>query len=80
MTNIIDLSQPVAQLVKDHPELKEILIELGFKPLANPVMLKTVGQTTSLKAGSKLARVPLETIRQTLEFNGYEVKGDSHEG
>ncbi|WP_019789555.1 DUF1858 domain-containing protein, partial [Streptococcus sobrinus] len=52
MTNIIDLSQPVAQLVKDHPELKEILIELGFKPLANPVMLKTVGQTTSLKAGS----------------------------
>lgn len=76
MTNIIDLSQPVAQLVKDHPELKEILIELGFKPLANPVMLKTVGQTTSLKAGSKLARVPLETIRQTLEFNGYEVKGD----
>lgn len=80
MTNIIDLSQPVAQLVKDHPELKEILIELGFKPLANLVMLKTVGQTTSLKAGSKLARVPLETIRQTLEFNGYEVKGDSHEG
>ncbi len=76
MTNTIDLSQPVAQIVKEHPELKDILIELGFKPLANPVMLKTLGQATSLKAGSKLANVPLEKIKRTLEFNGYEVKGD----
>jgi hypothetical protein len=27
-------------------------------------------------AGSKMARIPLEKIKQTLEFNGYEVIGD----
>lgn len=73
MNNTIDLTQPVAELIKTHPELKDILVELGFKPLANLAMLNTVGKVTSLKAGSKLAGVSLDKIKQTLEFNGYEV-------
>ncbi|MGT2929595.1 DUF1858 domain-containing protein [Streptococcus dentasini] len=76
MTNTIDLSKPVALIIKEHPEVKDILIELGFKPLANPAMLHTLGRTTSLKAGSKLASIPLSKIKQTLEFNGYDVIGD----
>lgn len=73
--NTIDLSKPVAQTLKEHPEVKDILVDLGFQPLANPAMLNTVGKVTSLKAGSKLAKIPLETIIKTLEFNGYEVIG-----
>lgn len=76
MNNIIDLSKPVAQTLKEHPEVKDILVELGFKPLANPAMLNTVGKVTTLKAGSKMTRIPLAKIKQTLEFNGYEVVGD----
>ena len=53
-TNTIDLSQPVATIIKEHPEVKDLLIGLGFKPLSNPAMLNTVGKVTSLKAGSKL--------------------------
>ena len=64
-TNTIDLSQPVATIIKEHPEVKELLIDLGFKPLSNPAMLNTVGKVTSLKAGSKLANIPLEKIKQT---------------
>ena len=76
MNNTIDLSKPVAQTIKEHPEVKDILVELGFKPLANPAMLNTVGKVTTLLAGSKMARIPLEKIKHTLEFNGYEVIGD----
>ncbi len=65
-TNTIDLSQPVATIIKEHPEVKELLIDLGFKPLSNPAMLNTVGKVTSLKAGSKLANIPLDKIKQTL--------------
>ena len=35
MDNIIDVSIPVAEVVDKHPEVLEILVELGFKPLAN---------------------------------------------
>ena len=75
-TYSIDLSQHVATFIKEHPEFMELLINLGFKSLSNPAMLNTVGKVTSLKAGSKLANIPLDKIKQTLLFNGYDVIGD----
>ncbi|MHC3863186.1 DUF1858 domain-containing protein [Streptococcus thermophilus] len=75
----IDLSQPVATIIKEHPEVKELLINLGFKPLSNPAMLNTVGKVTSLKAGSKLSNIPLSKIKRTLLFNGYDVIGRCNE-
>ena len=52
-----------------------LLVELGFKPLANPIMRNTVGRKVSLKQGSKLEGTPMEKIVRTLEANGYEVVG-----
>ena len=75
MENIVDLNLPVAQTIAQHPELKELLIDLGFKPLANPLMLKTMGAITPLKKGAELIHLPLEKLVQTLEWNGYTVKG-----
>ena len=80
MNNIVDLSIPVAKTIEQHPELKEFLVELGFKPLANPMMLKTVGAITPLKQGAKMIGLPLADLVQQLEWNGYTVKGlDDHE-
>ena len=39
-TNTIDLSQPVATIIKEHPEVKDLLIDPGFKPLSNPSYAK----------------------------------------
>ena len=75
MDNLIDLNAPVAEVIKAHPEVKDLLIELGFKPLANPAMLNTVGKVTSLRTGSKMTKISLDRIRQVLECNGYEVIG-----
>ena len=38
MDNVIDVSIPVAQVIDQHPEVLDLLVELGFKPLANPIM------------------------------------------
>ena len=37
-------------------------------------MVHTVGRITNMIKGSKIAKVPLETIVETLEMNGYIVK------
>lgn len=79
MTNTIDIRQPVAELISQHPELKDLLIELGFTPLGNPVMLASLGKVTSLKAGSQFAKIPLSKIKQTLIYNGYTVLGDEED-
>ncbi|HFR3410737.1 DUF1858 domain-containing protein [Streptococcus suis] len=77
--NTIDLNLPVAEIINQHPEVKDILVELGFKPLANPAMLHTVGKVTSLKMGSKMTKISLKQIQQTLEWNGYQVVGGNDE-
>lgn len=71
--NSIDLTIPVAQVLDQHPEVMEILVELGFKPLANPIMRNTVGRKVSIKQGASMNGLDVAKIRQTLEFNGYEV-------
>ena len=68
MDNVIDLSIPVAEVIEKQPEVLDVLVELGFKPLANPVMRNTVGRVVSIK-------IDLNKIKQTLELNGYEVVG-----
>ena len=34
MDNIIDVTVPVAEVVDKHPEVLDILVDLGFKPFS----------------------------------------------
>lgn len=72
--NTIYLEDSVYTTLQNHPEVKDLLIELGFMPLSQPQMVQTVGRITSLKKGSKIAKIPLDTIIRQLELNGYIVK------
>lgn len=77
LKQIIDLNQNVYDIVKKNPEIIDLLVELGFKPLKNPVMLKSIGRTTSIKQGAKLIGLSLDEINKNLEWNGYSIQDDS---
>ena len=72
--NTIYLEDTVYTTLQNHPEVKDLLIELEFTPLSQPQMVQTVGRITSLKKGSKIAKIPLDSIIRQLELNGYIVK------
>ncbi|SPT62270.1 Domain of uncharacterised function (DUF1858) [Aerococcus viridans] len=63
------------QVLDSHPELLDILVDLGFKPLANPAMRQSVGKVVTLKQGCKLINLPLEQLVNELQWNGYTVIG-----
>ena len=68
------------QVLDSHPELLDILVDLGFKPLANPAMRQSVGKVVTLKKGCKLINLPLEQLVNELQWNGYTViRGDVNE-
>ncbi|MCY7731198.1 DUF1858 domain-containing protein [Aerococcus urinaeequi] len=75
MENQVDLNRPVKQVFDSHPELLDILVDLGFKPLANPAMRQSVGKVVTLKQGCKLINLPLEQLVNELQWNGYTVIG-----
>lgn len=71
--NTIDINRPVADICAEHPELIDLLVNLGFKPLKNKLMRETLGRTVSLKKGAQLIDLPLDKLIKTLSFNGYQV-------
>lgn len=75
MENQVDLNRPVKQVLDSYPELLDILVDLGFKPLANPAMRQSVGKVVTLKQGCKLINLPLEQLVNELQWNGYTVIG-----
>lgn len=73
MNNVVHLNQPVNKELKEHPELLDILVDLGFKPLSNPVMRQSLGNITTLKQGCQFLSLSLDELKETLNNHGYEI-------
>ena len=73
MEKQIDLKKSVYELVKENPELKEFLAELGFKDILLPGMLETAGRIMTLEKGSKMKKIEMTDIIKKLEDKGYKV-------
>lgn len=75
MEKTIDLSKSVFELSKEHPELVEIMKELGFKDIASPGMLNTAGRFMTIPKGAALKGIEMDKIKEMLASIGYKVIG-----
>ena len=73
MEKQIDLKKAVFELVKTYPELKEVLVELGFKDIVLPGMLETAGRIMTIEKGAKMKQFDIKDIIKKLEDKGYKV-------
>ena len=58
----INLDEPVASLIEKFPNLKNILKDLGFTEITNPLALSTVGKMVSIKKGAKIKNIDLLSL------------------
>ncbi len=70
----IDLKKNVYELTKAYPELIEILKELGFLGIANPVVRKTLGRMTTIPQGCEKQGKDLAEVLKQLEEKGFRIK------
>ena len=70
----IDGNRKVYDLIQEYPELKPILVDLGFQPLNDDKMLNSLGRIMSLKNGAKQIRLSEEDLMEGLRKEGYEVE------
>ena len=73
MDKILDLDKSVASLVKEYPEVADIMVELGFTEIKNPAMLASVGRIMNLKKGSQMKKIPMEEIVRAFREKGFEI-------
>ncbi len=71
----IDLNKSVYDLTSMYPELIEILGELGFDGVKNPIARNTVGRLTTLKQGCEKLGKDLNEVIKILKEKGFECKG-----
>ncbi len=74
MNKIIDLNKPVADLVKENPELIDVLSEMGFTELKNKMMLASVGKVMTLTRGAAVKKLDINEIKKSLTDKGYIIK------
>ncbi|MEE0956428.1 MAG: DUF438 domain-containing protein [Eubacterium sp.] len=75
MAKSIDLSKTVYELVKEYPELKGIMADLGFKDILNPVRLNTIGRVMTIPKGAVMKGIDMREILSAFEKNGFEAIG-----
>jgi hypothetical protein len=74
MLKLIDLKKNVYELTETYPELIEVLKEMGFLGVANPIARKTLGKLTTIPQGCKKQGEDLNEVIKKLKELGFKVK------
>ena len=72
----IDFSKSLYELVSQYPEMKEIMLGIGFNEITKPGMLQTAGRYMTIPKGAKMKKIPLSTIIQAFEEAGFQIVGE----
>ncbi len=73
MLKHIDLKKNVHELTETYPELIEVLKEMGFLGVANPIARKTLGKLTTIPQGCKKQGKDLNEVIKKLKELGFKV-------
>ena len=76
MKKILDLKKTVAELVEENPEVSEIMAEIGFKEITNPVALNVMGRIMTIPRGAAVKGIELAKVIEAFEARGYQVISD----
>ena len=74
MSKKIDLSKSVYELVREYPELAEVMAGMGFTEITKKLVLNSVGRMTTIPQGAKIKGFDLENVLKILRENGFEVE------
>ncbi len=74
MLKLIDLKKNVYELTETYPELIEVLKEMGFFGVANPIARKILGKVTTIPQGCKKQGKDLDEVIKKLEELGFKVE------
>jgi hypothetical protein len=74
MGKVLHWDEPIFNLVNRDPEVKDIMVELGFHDIAKPGMLQTAGRFMTLSKGITLKKMDTEAVKQTFLRYGFTVQ------
>ncbi len=71
---ILDINESVYNLTQAYPELIEILADIGFTEIKNPLVRQTIGRQMTLPRGAKMKGISWLQVVETLKKSGFLLK------
>ena len=73
---LINTNKNIYELCKEYPEIKNILSDLGFEAINNPIMFNTMAKLTTIYKASKIKNIDMNNIIKKFEENGFAFKNN----
>lgn len=73
MTKVIDLKKSVYELVKEYPEVADILAGMGLSEVKKSAVLNSIGKLMTIPKGVKFRKLPLDEVIGKFKSAGFEV-------
>ena len=73
MGRVVDLSRTVYELSREHPDIVDIMKEIGFESIVNPGMLNTAGRIMTIPKGAAMKGISMERVKNAFYEKGYQV-------
>ncbi len=74
---ILDKNRSVYSLTQEYPDLIDVLADIGFTEIKNPLVRKTVGKRMNLQRGAKMKGISWVRIVNSLQKAGYALDMNS---
>lgn len=73
MNKFINIDESVYNTCKNHSEIKDILYDLGFEAIKNPLMFNTVAKKISIKKALEIKKVSEDKLIEKFRENGFDI-------
>lgn len=73
MSKILNLDKSVYELIKEYPEVEEVMRSLGFDSITNPAMLNTAGRIMTIPKGAFMKKMDIAVIEKAFEAQGFKI-------
>ena len=71
---VLNSKMSIYDMIKQYPEISDIMVELGFESIIKPGMLASMGKVMTLEKGSKMKNIEWDLIVKTFDKFGFEVQ------
>jgi hypothetical protein len=72
----LDINAKLYDLATAHPEIIELMDELGFHEITMPGMLQTAGRMATIPMGAKMKHIDFDEIVRVFAAAGFEFDGE----
>ena len=73
MVESININDKLYDIIIKYPDVKEIMVELGFKDIIKPGMLQSMGKIMTIEKGAKAKNIDWNLVIKIFKEHGYEL-------